>query len=79
MSREQQMIEAISLGLRMTDGIKIDAFDKKFDVSFNKIFAKTLKYLEEDGLIRVAENRCSLTRKGMLFADSITSMLIYQQ
>ena len=76
LSREQQMIEAISLGLRMTDGIKTDVFDKKFDVSFKKIFAKTLMYLEEDGLIRVAENRCSLTRKGMLFADSITSMLI---
>ena len=76
LSREQQMIEAISLGLRMTDGIKTDVFDKKFDVSFNKIFAKTLASLEEDALIKLAENRCSLTRKGMLFADSITSMLI---
>ncbi len=76
LSREQQMIEAISLGLRMTDGIKTDVFDKKFDVNFTKIFAKTLKYLEKNGLIRVAENRCSLTRKGMLFADSITAMLI---
>lgn len=76
LSREQQMIEAISLGLRMTDGIKTDAFDKKFDVSFKKIFAETIAYLEKDGLIKLAENRCSLTRKGMLFADSITSMLI---
>ena len=76
LSREQQMIEAISLGLRMTDGIKTDVFDKKFDVSFNKIFAKTLTSLEEDALIKLAENRCSLTRKGMLFADSITAMLI---
>lgn len=76
LSREQQMIEAISLGLRMTDGIKTDAFDKKFDVSFKKIFAETLRYLEEDGLIRLTENRCLLTRKGMLFADSITTMLI---
>ena len=70
------MIEAISLGLRMMDGIKTDVFDKKFDVSFNKIFAKTLASLEEDALIKLSENRCSLTRKGMLFADSITSMLI---
>ena len=76
LSREQQMIEAISLGLRMTDGIKTDVFDKKFDVSFKKIFAETIARLEEDGLIRLTENRCSLTRKGMLFADSITSMLI---
>lgn len=76
LSREQQMIEAISLGLRMTDGIKTDAFDKKFDVSFKKIFAETLRYLEEDGLIRLTKNRCLLTRKGMLFADSITTMLI---
>jgi len=76
LSREQQMIEAISLGLRMTDGIKTDAFDKKFDVSFKKIFAETIAYLEKDGLIKLTENRCSLTRKGMLFADSITSMLI---
>ncbi|MDO9566832.1 MAG: radical SAM family heme chaperone HemW [Candidatus Desulfaltia sp.] len=76
LSRKQQMIEAISLGLRMTDGIKTDAFDKKFDVSFKKTFAETIAYLEEDGLIKLTENRCSLTRNGMLFADSITSMLI---
>ena len=76
LSREQQMIEAISLGLRMTDGIKTDVFDKKFDVSFKKIFAETIAHLEEDGLIRLTENRCLLTRNGMLFADSITSRLI---
>jgi len=76
LSREQQMIEAVSLGLRMTDGIKTDIFDKKFDVSFKKTFAEKIAYLEEDGLIKLSENRCSLTRKGMLFADSITSMLI---
>lgn len=79
LSREQQMIEAISLGLRMTDGIKTDVFDKKFDVNFNKIFAKTLASLKKDALIKLSENRCSLTRKGMLFADSITAMLICQQ
>lgn len=76
LTKEQQMIEAVYLGLRRTDGIHIDDFDKKFHVSFTKIFGKVIKDLEEKKLIKIYQNHCKLTCKGMLFLDSITGMLI---
>ena len=79
LSREQCMIEAIYLGLRKRDGICIDAFDRKFDTSFNRIFGETITYLEKKKFLKVAQNRCALTLQGMLFLDSIASMFISQE
>lgn len=78
LSRSQLMMEAICLGLRQTEGINIDAFEEKFGVNFHQRFIETSRGLEERGLIRSIQNRCALTRKGMLFLDSITSMLADQ-
>lgn len=78
LSRSQLMMEAIYLGLRQVEGISIDAFEEKFAVNFQQRFSDTLRGLGERGLIRSIQNRCALTRKGMLFLDSITSMLADQ-
>jgi oxygen-independent coproporphyrinogen-3 oxidase len=76
LSKEQRMIEAICVGLRKTEGIDIDIFNKKFGVSFNRIFGEIINNLKEKGYIQFAQNRCSLSIKGMLFLDSITSMFV---
>jgi len=76
LTQMQQMIEAIYLGLRKTDGIDIKVFEEKFNASFKRIFEKTITDLEEKGFIKVSQGRCALTTKGMLFQDSITANLI---
>lgn len=76
LSLEQLMIETVYLGLRQTKGISVDAFEKKFGVSFKEMFGETTTGLEEKGLIKYSQNRCALTPKGMLFLDSIASMFI---
>ena len=76
LSLEQLMIEAVYLGLKQTKGISVDAFDKKFGVSFKAMFGEITTGLEEKGLIKYSQNRCALTPRGMLFLDSITSMFI---
>ncbi len=73
---EQLMIEAICVGLRKTEGIDIDIFNEKFNVSFNEIFSDLLEHLEKKGYIQFVQNRCTLSIKGMLFLDSITSMFV---
>jgi oxygen-independent coproporphyrinogen-3 oxidase len=78
LSRSQLMMEAIFLGLRQTEGININAFEEKFGVNFHQRFIGTLRSLEERGLIGTAQNRCALTRKGMLYLDSIASLLVNQ-
>ena len=78
LSKEQRMMEMIYLGLRKTDGIDIDAIDENLGINFCQIFAEKIKQLEEDGyILRIhPKNRCALSRKGMLFLDSIASMFM---
>jgi oxygen-independent coproporphyrinogen-3 oxidase len=78
LSKEQCMMEMIYLGLRKTDGIDIDAIDEKLGINFRQIFAEKIKQLEEDGyILRIQpKNHCALSRKGMLFLDSIAPMFM---
>lgn len=68
---EQQMIEWVYLGLRQTDGIPIDRFNRQFNVDFYTVFGKTVAGMKEEGLMKADDATCSLTRKGMLLLDSI--------
>ena len=76
LSKEQRMMEMVYLGLRKTDGIDIDAIDENLGINFRQIFAEKIKQLEEDGYILPIQpkNHCALSRKGMLFLDSIAPM-----
>ncbi len=69
LTRDQQMMEAIYLGLRQKQGIDIARFDKKFRMSFEERFKDVLKQLEREGLTEAHPGVCSLSEKGMLFAD----------
>jgi len=78
LSKEQRMMEMVYLGLRKTDGIDIDAIDGNLGINFHQIFAEKIKRLEEDGYILPIQpkNHCVLSRKGMLFLDSIAPMFM---
>jgi oxygen-independent coproporphyrinogen-3 oxidase len=70
---EQLMIEAVYLGLRKTEGIDLDLFERRFGTSFFQLFEEELKKFEEKGYLHATQNRCALTPKGMLFLDSIAA------
>jgi len=78
LSKEQRMMEMVYLGLRKTDGIDIDVIDENLGINFRQIFAEKIKQLEDDGYILPIqpENRCALSRKGMLFLDSIAPVFM---
>ncbi len=76
LTREQQIIEAVYVGLRKTHGIDIRRFDGKFGVSFNRTFGEAICCFEEKGLIKTDSECCLLSRKGMLFHNSIVSFII---
>jgi len=78
LTKEQMMIEAIYLGFRTTRGIDLDEFQTKFGMNFNQTYGKTIVELEARGMIRMGAGLCALTRKGLFFIDSITSMFICQ-
>ena len=78
LSKEQRMMEMVYLGLRKTDGIDIDVIDETLGINFRQMFAEKIKQLEEDGYLLPIQpkNRCALSRKGMLFLDSIAPILM---
>ena len=78
LTKEQMIIEAIYLGFRTTRGIDLDGFKAKFNMSFSQIFERTIAELEARGMIKMCERHCALTRKGLLFLDSIASMFTSQ-
>jgi oxygen-independent coproporphyrinogen-3 oxidase len=74
LTHEQQMIEAVYLGLRITDGLDIKSFNNRFNVDFNQMFEELIGELKESGLIKTTPYKCTLSEKGMLFIDSIANM-----
>jgi oxygen-independent coproporphyrinogen-3 oxidase len=76
LSEEQQLIEGIYLGLRMTRGIDLVWFREKFGIDFVETFKEIIPDLERRDYIEVVKNHCALTRQGRAFLDSITSMFV---
>ena len=76
LTREQQMIECILLGLRTKQGIQIDPFEKNFSVCFNEIFSETLTLLESDNYVDKTNDACRLTSTGWFYLDSITDQMV---
>ena len=78
MSREQLMIEAVYLGLRLSEGVDIDRFDRIFGEKFNILFNKPLAAFAQKGLLEITNGRCRLNTCGMLLLDTIASSFIDQ-
>ncbi len=76
LTREQQMMEMILLGLRTSDGIVIDRFNQKFKSNFLDQHAALLAELRKEGLLNMENGHCFLTAHGMLLLDSIVARLI---
>jgi len=79
LTREQQIMEAIFLGLRKREGIDLREFHKRFGISFYSLFGKITKELEEEGFIKTDQDCCMLSRKGMLFLDSIATLFVISE
>ncbi len=73
---EQQIMEAICVGLRKTEGIDLKDFKNRFGISFYSLFGKITKELESEGFIKADRDCCMLSRKGMLFLDSISTLFV---
>ncbi len=78
LSTEQLFMEAIYLGLRTIDGIDLIEFNQRFNLDFLQSFGRIVTDLETHGLLRIAQNTCALTRKGLAYLDSVVSMFTGQ-
>lgn len=78
LSRQQQMIEAIYLGLRTSVGIDLAGFKKKFRIDFLDAFKELISDLNKRNYITATNEHCALTRPGRAYLDSISAMFVNQ-
>ena len=57
LSKQEEMEEYVFLGLRMTQGISPEAYQKRFGVDFYQLYQKILQDLQKNGLLAETENR----------------------
>jgi len=76
LTREQQLIEWIFLGLRQKEGILIDKFEQHFSCSFHELFSSVLDELKAVGYIHVSPLTCCLTDAGRFYLNSIVQKMV---
>lgn len=75
LTREQQMIEAVFLGLRQVAGIDVQEFEARFGAGFDVLFGPALGDLVEAALAVREGGCCRLTPKGLLVADAAAARM----
>jgi len=68
--------EFIFLGLRLSKGIKLNEYEKRFGVNMKEKYAEDLQRLEEMELIEFVENYLKLTRQGMVYSNEVFSVFV---
>jgi oxygen-independent coproporphyrinogen-3 oxidase len=76
LDRDQRMIEAVFLGLRMAEGIDTALFEERFGCRFAERFGPVLDALEGEGMGSLADGAFVLTPRGFRFADGIARRLV---
>lgn len=71
-----RMEEFAFLGLRMTEGIDTEAFEKRFGLSFEEIYRKVTERHLSEGLLSREGNRVFLTERGLDIANYVMSDFI---
>lgn len=73
LSEEQQVLEALLLGLRLKEGFSIVDFEQRFHLSVQATFGRLLNQLSEEGCLADRPGHCALTVRGMRYHNSISA------
>jgi oxygen-independent coproporphyrinogen-3 oxidase len=68
--------EFVFLGLRLTRGIDLIEYEKRFGINLVENYKKELKRVENLGLIEYAGSRLKLTSKGSLFSNEVFAVFV---
>lgn len=68
---EEEMSETVFLGLRLMDGLDLDGFRKRFGKSIEDVYPEEIKRLTGLGLVKRAEGRLRLTRRGLMLGNRV--------
>jgi len=73
---DERLGDALFTGLRLVDGIDVNAIQTRYGVDVWRRFGADLEPFLEAGCLRRHESRLSLTRKGMLLAHEVMAVFV---
>lgn len=68
--------EFIFLGLRLSKGINLNEYKKRFGVDLLEKYAEDLRRLEDLELIETNENHLKLTRRGVVYSNEVFQIFV---
>ena len=75
-SMSEQFGDALFTGLRMCEGLDLDAVTRRYGVDPWERYGSSLEPFIEEGLLIRDDRRISLTRKGMLLANEVMAVFV---
>jgi oxygen-independent coproporphyrinogen-3 oxidase len=76
LTEEERLGDAMFTGLRLVDGIDVNAIQTRYGIDVWRRFGADLEPFLEAGCLRRTECRLSLTRQGMLLAHEVMSVFV---
>lgn len=73
---EQAAREAAAFGVRMIDGVDLDAIGQQYEMELWQLCANEIEQMLRQGLVERTERKLKLTERGIHFADSVASELL---
>lgn len=76
---KQQMEETMFLGLRLTEGVHLAEFQKRFGISLEQVYEAVIRTNLRDGLLQYSEDgqRIFLTDKGLDLSNYVMAQFIF--
>lgn len=71
LSREDAMAEHMFLGLRMSDGVACEHFEREFGIPIMAVYGMQIELLHSQQLLTVDSASLRLTRRGMLLSNQV--------
>ncbi len=72
---DQLLLEAVMLGLRLADGVDLEALRRRFGLDLLQASGPVVAQLERDGLLVVADGRLRPTDRGLAVAEGLAVRL----
>ena len=76
LSADERLGDALFTGLRLTDGVNLDAVRARYGVDVWQRFGPSLETFVEEGCLRHEGSQLSLTRRGMLLAHEVMAVFV---
>ena len=76
LTADERMDDTMMLGLRLTAGVSLTAFRRRFDRDLLAVYGSTVERLRGLGLVEIEDDHLRLTPRGRLLGNRVIAELL---